>query len=47
MNWGPLGNYDKLVRWSFELQTNFTKADTSDYSMEVARTKLIIANSDP
>lgn len=41
---GPTGNYEYLVRWNFEIQTNFTKADNTDYSMEIARVKSITVN---
>lgn len=36
-NVGPLGTFDKIYHWNMELQTNFTMADTTDYSMEIAR----------
>lgn len=45
--YGPAGNYEYLMRWNFEIQTNFTKADTTDYSLEIARSKIISANTDP
>lgn len=44
---GPLGTYEYLYRWNFELQTNFTMADSTDYSLEIGRTKALNANTDP
>lgn len=44
---GALGAYSYLVRWNMELQTNFTMADNTDFSMEIARVPYVGTGSDP
>lgn len=46
-NVGPLGTYNMIYHWNMELQTNFTMADTTDYSMEIARSLPVSAGNDP
>lgn len=44
---GALGAYANLVRWNMEIQTNFTMADNTDFSMEIARVPYVGTSLDP
>lgn len=42
-----MGTYTSLYRWNLELQTNFTAADNTDYSMELSRLPKVLDGADP